>query len=66
VITRPGPYADPDAEAARLQDETRGWSVWYGHATRRFWAMRKPPAPEAFVSAASTGELVQKMSWHGG
>lgn len=56
----------PVEQAALLQAETRGWSVWYGLATGRFWAMREPPAPAVLVSATTTGDLVQKMSWYGG
>ena len=60
---------DPDEMARRLQYRHRpGWSVWFGHSTRQYWAvacwvrgadgMLGAASPEALDAAIRSFELL--------
>jgi hypothetical protein len=52
-----------DDIARRLQGHTGGrWSIWYGHSTRRYWAIRKPPGTHRLVEGATPDELITAMN----
>jgi hypothetical protein len=52
-----------DDTARRLQEHTSGrWSVWYGHSTGRYWAIRKPPGIYGLVEGATPDDLITAMN----
>jgi hypothetical protein len=55
-------FEDPRVTARRIDLESPDWTIWYGRATGRFWAMssdRELP----LVEALTPGDLVARMSW---
>ena len=54
----------PDEIAQRIQYQHRpGWQVWYGRATRQFWAMALwVPGPNALLGAAAPGAIEAAMA----
>jgi hypothetical protein len=50
---------NPHAAARRLQAEHPGWSVWWGPACARFFAMS--PDGRRLVEAATVAEMAAKL-----
>jgi hypothetical protein len=58
---------DPHAAAARLEAETFGWRVWFGDATRSFWATprgRRGRLIEAKTIDGLAEQMIQTTATH--